>query len=152
MPRGRECRPKSDDCDLAEYCTGESAKCPEDVFVVNGLPCQNGKGYCYNGQCPQREDQCVRMWGSSESNTSIRGWFAFLFFFSIFYFLEKTLRFNFLAWHLSVNVNVFCLAARVARTWCYSQSTRGVYYAFCKWSENNQYQPCQNEYVLHIFI
>lgn len=63
MSSSRECRPKHDDCDLAEYCTGKSASCPEDVFAVNGLPCQSGKGYCFNGQCPQREEQCLRMWG-----------------------------------------------------------------------------------------
>uniref|UniRef100_A0A671PNB1 Zinc metalloproteinase-disintegrin-like batroxstatin-1 n=1 Tax=Sinocyclocheilus anshuiensis TaxID=1608454 RepID=A0A671PNB1_9TELE len=57
------CRPKNDDCDLPESCTGKSAECPEDVFTVNGLPCKNGKGYCYNGQCPQREEQCIKMWG-----------------------------------------------------------------------------------------
>ncbi|XP_067295026.1 disintegrin and metalloproteinase domain-containing protein 28 isoform X2 [Pseudorasbora parva] len=57
------CRPKNDDCDLPESCTGKSAVCPEDVFTVNGLPCRNGKGYCYNGQCPQRAEQCIKMWG-----------------------------------------------------------------------------------------
>uniref|UniRef100_A0A671PS46 Zinc metalloproteinase-disintegrin-like batroxstatin-1 n=1 Tax=Sinocyclocheilus anshuiensis TaxID=1608454 RepID=A0A671PS46_9TELE len=58
------CRPKNDDCDLPESCTGKSAECPEDVFTVNGLPCKNGKGYCYNGQCPQREEQCIKMWAA----------------------------------------------------------------------------------------
>ncbi|XP_036453740.1 disintegrin and metalloproteinase domain-containing protein 28 isoform X1 [Colossoma macropomum] len=58
------CRPKHDECDLPEYCTGDSNVCPEDVFVLNGLPCKNGKGYCYNGQCPQKEDQCIKMWGA----------------------------------------------------------------------------------------
>uniref|UniRef100_A0A3B4FCT5 ADAM metallopeptidase domain 28 n=1 Tax=Pundamilia nyererei TaxID=303518 RepID=A0A3B4FCT5_9CICH len=38
--------------------------CPEDVFAVNGLPCDGGQGYCYNGQCPQRPKQCVKMYGS----------------------------------------------------------------------------------------
>lgn len=61
-----ECRRKQDDCDLAEYCDGQSASCPQDNFAVNGLPCDGGLGYCYNGQCPQRPDQCVRMYGSGE--------------------------------------------------------------------------------------
>ncbi|KAJ0067765.1 hypothetical protein NL108_010079, partial [Boleophthalmus pectinirostris] len=61
--RSRECRPQQDECDLAEYCDGESALCPEDVFSVNGLPCDNEKGFCYNGQCPQRQTQCVKMYG-----------------------------------------------------------------------------------------
>ncbi|XP_043096187.1 disintegrin and metalloproteinase domain-containing protein 28 isoform X3 [Puntigrus tetrazona] len=63
MSAAHVCRPKNDECDLPESCTGKSAECPEDVFTVNGLPCKNGKGYCYNGQCPQREEQCIKMWG-----------------------------------------------------------------------------------------
>uniref|UniRef100_A0A673K313 Zinc metalloproteinase-disintegrin-like batroxstatin-1 n=1 Tax=Sinocyclocheilus rhinocerous TaxID=307959 RepID=A0A673K313_9TELE len=63
MSAAHVCRPKNDDCDLPESCTGKSAWCPEDVFAVNGIPCKNGKGYCYNGQCPQKEEQCIKMWG-----------------------------------------------------------------------------------------
>lgn len=66
LSRSHECRRKQDDCDLAEYCDGKSATCPEDVFAVNGLPCEGGLGYCYNGKCPQRPSQCVRMYGPSE--------------------------------------------------------------------------------------
>ncbi|GAA6109883.1 zinc metalloproteinase-disintegrin-like crotastatin [Tachysurus ichikawai] len=57
------CRAKRDECDLPEYCTGNSPTCPEDVFAVNGLQCKNGDGYCYNGQCPRLQDQCIKMWG-----------------------------------------------------------------------------------------
>lgn len=64
LPRSRECRHKQDECDLAENCDGKSAACPEDVFAVNGLPCDKGLGYCHNGQCPQRQNQCVKMYGS----------------------------------------------------------------------------------------
>lgn len=64
-PRSRECRRKEDECDLAEYCDGKTDTCPEDVFAVNGLPCDGGLGYCYNGQCPQRPNQCVRLYGST---------------------------------------------------------------------------------------
>uniref|UniRef100_A0A669B6Z8 ADAM metallopeptidase domain 28 n=1 Tax=Oreochromis niloticus TaxID=8128 RepID=A0A669B6Z8_ORENI len=64
LPTSRQCRAKQDDCDLAEYCDGKSTTCPEDVFAVNGLPCDGGQGYCYNGQCPQRPKQCVKMYGS----------------------------------------------------------------------------------------
>lgn len=65
MSASHVCRPKADDCDLPESCTGKSAECPEDVFTVNGVPCKNGKGYCYNGQCPMKEEQCIKMWGST---------------------------------------------------------------------------------------
>ncbi|KAK6468397.1 zinc metalloproteinase-disintegrin-like EoMP06 isoform X1 [Huso huso] len=64
MSAGIECRKSKDDCDLPEFCTGESNQCPEDVFTVNGAPCQNGQGYCYNGDCPTLADQCRSLWGS----------------------------------------------------------------------------------------
>nr|XP_046258531.1 disintegrin and metalloproteinase domain-containing protein 8a [Scatophagus argus] len=60
---GSVCRPKTGDCDLAEYCTGFSASCPADAYTQNGLPCNRGKGYCYNGQCPSRQGHCKRLWG-----------------------------------------------------------------------------------------
>ncbi|XP_070834513.1 disintegrin and metalloproteinase domain-containing protein 8a [Chaetodon trifascialis] len=62
-PTGIVCRPKTGDCDLAEYCTGLSASCPTDAYTQNGLPCNRGKGYCYNGQCPSRQEHCRRLWG-----------------------------------------------------------------------------------------
>uniref|UniRef100_A0A8C6T2J4 ADAM metallopeptidase domain 28 n=1 Tax=Neogobius melanostomus TaxID=47308 RepID=A0A8C6T2J4_9GOBI len=62
-PRSHECRWKQDECDLAEYCDGTNAVCPENVFAVNGEPCDRGLGYCYNGQCPQRPQQCQKMYG-----------------------------------------------------------------------------------------
>uniref|UniRef100_A0A087XLJ6 ADAM metallopeptidase domain 28 n=1 Tax=Poecilia formosa TaxID=48698 RepID=A0A087XLJ6_POEFO len=65
QPRSIECRRKKDDCDLAEYCDGKSTTCPEDVFAVNGLPCDKGLGYCYNGQCPQRAAQCKKVYGNA---------------------------------------------------------------------------------------
>uniref|UniRef100_A0A8C8IZ35 ADAM metallopeptidase domain 28 n=1 Tax=Oncorhynchus tshawytscha TaxID=74940 RepID=A0A8C8IZ35_ONCTS len=91
-----------DDCDLPEYCTGKSSDCPEDVFTVNGIPCDGGRGYCNNGQCPQHHTQCVKMYGPS---------------------------------------------AETARTFCYEQNTRGLYYAYCKRPSKDQYIPCQRQDV-----
>ncbi|XP_038152200.1 disintegrin and metalloproteinase domain-containing protein 8a [Cyprinodon tularosa] len=62
-PTGSICRPKAGDCDLTEYCTGFSAACPTDVFIQNGRPCNRGRGYCYNGKCPSRQNHCKRLWG-----------------------------------------------------------------------------------------
>ncbi|KAK7930793.1 hypothetical protein WMY93_007188 [Mugilogobius chulae] len=62
-PTGSLCRPKTGDCDLAEYCSGLSASCPADAYTQNGLPCNRGQGYCYNGQCPSRKQHCKRLWG-----------------------------------------------------------------------------------------
>lgn len=65
-PRSTECRRKQDECDLAEYCDGQSPICPEDVFGVNGLPCGADLGYCFDGRCPQRVNQCGKMFGGGE--------------------------------------------------------------------------------------
>ncbi|XP_070398065.1 disintegrin and metalloproteinase domain-containing protein 8-like [Nothobranchius furzeri] len=62
-PTGSMCRPKAGDCDLTEFCTGLSAVCPPDAFTQNGLPCNRGNGYCYNGRCPSRQEHCKRLWG-----------------------------------------------------------------------------------------
>ncbi|KAL6113893.1 adam28 [Pungitius sinensis] len=68
--RTTECRQRRDECDLAEFCDGQSASCPEDTFAVNGLPCDAGLGYCYNGSCPQRRGQCVKMFGAGATESS----------------------------------------------------------------------------------
>ncbi|XP_043939043.1 zinc metalloproteinase-disintegrin-like batroxstatin-1 isoform X2 [Protopterus annectens] len=62
-PFGDECRASKHDCDLPEFCSGQSAVCPPDRFKVNGYPCSNGEAYCINGTCPQRDQQCKYLWG-----------------------------------------------------------------------------------------
>lgn len=37
------CRDAASECDLPEYCDGESEVCPADVFLQNGKECGNGK-------------------------------------------------------------------------------------------------------------
>uniref|UniRef100_A0A3B4BFJ6 Uncharacterized protein n=1 Tax=Periophthalmus magnuspinnatus TaxID=409849 RepID=A0A3B4BFJ6_9GOBI len=72
-PTGSLCRSKTGDCDLAEYCSGLSASCPADAYTQNGLPCNRGQGYCFNGQCvfpPQRKLQKNCVW--SEMCWSVR--------------------------------------------------------------------------------
>lgn len=70
-PTGSVCRAKSGDCDLEEYCTGFSASCPPDAFTQNGLTCNRGRGYCYNGQCPSRQQHCKRLWGPGKSPANV---------------------------------------------------------------------------------
>ncbi|XP_053575421.1 zinc metalloproteinase-disintegrin-like VLAIP-A [Bombina bombina] len=65
---GVVCRPSKDDCDLPDMCDGNSPVCQTDHLQVNGFPCSNGKGYCYNGKCPNMLSQCVTLWGQSESH------------------------------------------------------------------------------------
>ncbi|XP_075790802.1 disintegrin and metalloproteinase domain-containing protein 8 isoform X2 [Pelodiscus sinensis] len=61
---GALCRASKNSCDLPEHCTGLSAECPEDVFQENGVPCQFGTGYCYNGVCPSHSEHCRTLWGA----------------------------------------------------------------------------------------
>ncbi|KYO25205.1 disintegrin and metalloproteinase domain-containing protein 8 [Alligator mississippiensis] len=59
------CRTSKNSCDLPEYCTGHEPECPEDVFQENGISCQNGNGYCYNGACPSHLEHCRILWGAA---------------------------------------------------------------------------------------
>ncbi|XP_044261507.1 disintegrin and metalloproteinase domain-containing protein 11 isoform X8 [Tribolium madens] len=60
--RGVVCREPSNECDLPEYCSGDSGECPVDVFKKNGHPC-GYQGYCFNGVCPTLALQCQSIWG-----------------------------------------------------------------------------------------
>nr|CAJ01683.1 Group III snake venom metalloproteinase [Echis ocellatus] len=62
-PAGTECRGIRNECDLPEYCTGQSAECPIDRSHRNGKPCLNNYGYCYNGTCPIMYHQCYALFG-----------------------------------------------------------------------------------------
>nr|BAO23490.1 metalloproteinase [Deinagkistrodon acutus] len=62
---GTECRAAKSECDLPEYCTGQSIHCPTDDFHRNGQPCLNNLGYCYNGKCPIMKNQCISLLGSN---------------------------------------------------------------------------------------
>ncbi|NXD11116.1 ADAM9 protein, partial [Nothocercus nigrocapillus] len=60
---GAECRSKRDFCDLPEYCNGSYAYCPDDVYIMNGYPCNNRKEYCYYGVCQSFDSQCESIYG-----------------------------------------------------------------------------------------
>ncbi|XP_037836948.1 zinc metalloproteinase-disintegrin-like 8 isoform X2 [Kryptolebias marmoratus] len=60
---GSVCRESAGVCDLPEFCTGQSPECPEDSFQMNGEPCLDQAGFCYNGRCPTREQHCWRLFG-----------------------------------------------------------------------------------------
>jgi len=61
---GTKCRAKTSDCDIPEYCTGESSTCPDDEFVMDGTSCGTGEdSYCYSGGCIETADQqCSKLW------------------------------------------------------------------------------------------
>ncbi|XP_060228191.1 disintegrin and metalloproteinase domain-containing protein 33 isoform X5 [Meriones unguiculatus] len=60
---GTPCRPAVSACDLPEFCTGTSPHCPADVYLLDGSPCAEGRGYCLDGWCPTLEQQCQQLWG-----------------------------------------------------------------------------------------
>ncbi|XP_050332245.1 disintegrin and metalloproteinase domain-containing protein unc-71 isoform X9 [Bactrocera neohumeralis] len=67
-PKDYVCRDALNECDLPEYCDGESGHCPMDVFRKNGSPCGHSKaglssGYCFQGDCPTLNLQCEAIWG-----------------------------------------------------------------------------------------
>ena len=59
------CRDASSECDLPEYCNGNSEFCPEDVYVRDTEECDNGTAYCYQGSCNSHTSQCQLLWGPS---------------------------------------------------------------------------------------
>lgn len=62
---GKMCREAAGECDLPEYCNGDSEFCPSNYFKRNSEQCNDGKAYCYNGSCKTRDDQCKLLWGPS---------------------------------------------------------------------------------------
>ncbi|XP_029977977.1 disintegrin and metalloproteinase domain-containing protein 9-like [Sphaeramia orbicularis] len=55
---GTLCRSAINTCDLPEFCNGQSAFCPEDFYIMDGLTCENNTAYCYEGQCQTYDFQC----------------------------------------------------------------------------------------------
>ncbi|XP_053681615.1 uncharacterized protein LOC128732388 [Sabethes cyaneus] len=60
---GTVCREAEGECDLPEYCSGESEHCPDDVFKRDTENCDDGKAFCYKGSCRSQNDQCRLLWG-----------------------------------------------------------------------------------------
>ena len=65
LPANTICRGATNECDLSEVCNGYTSQCPADIFYKNGSPCPGG--YCFNGRCPSRDDQCTGIWGRKAS-------------------------------------------------------------------------------------
>lgn len=53
---GTPCRQSVDTCDLPEFCDGKSATCPNDFYIMDGLPCEGA--YCFEGRCQTYDYQC----------------------------------------------------------------------------------------------
>ncbi|XP_036129213.1 disintegrin and metalloproteinase domain-containing protein 15 isoform X3 [Molossus molossus] len=62
-PAGWQCRPTRGDCDLPEFCTGDSSQCPPDISLGDGEPCDGGQAVCVQGRCASYAQQCQALWG-----------------------------------------------------------------------------------------
>nr|XP_004561398.2 disintegrin and metalloproteinase domain-containing protein 9-like [Maylandia zebra] len=58
MALGTPCRKSANTCDLPEYCDGTNEFCPNDFYLMDGLPCENNTAYCYEGRCQTYDYQC----------------------------------------------------------------------------------------------
>ncbi|XP_073162664.1 disintegrin and metalloproteinase domain-containing protein 23 isoform X12 [Lepidochelys kempii] len=63
FPRGYDCRYAVNECDITEYCTGDSGQCPSNLHKQDGYACDSNQGRCYNGECKTRDNQCKYIWG-----------------------------------------------------------------------------------------
>ncbi|PNF29078.1 hypothetical protein B7P43_G12631, partial [Cryptotermes secundus] len=69
---GSICRTADHECDLPEYCTGQSEYCPDDVFKMDGESCDRGKAFCYQGSCRTHSDQCRLLWGPTGKSSDMQ--------------------------------------------------------------------------------
>lgn len=65
------------ECDLTEICSGFSGQCPPDLYVKNAVPCERGRGYCFNGKCPVMDLQCKEIWGRKATRADPACFFQF---------------------------------------------------------------------------
>uniref|UniRef100_A0A8C4KJV9 ADAM metallopeptidase domain 23 n=1 Tax=Dromaius novaehollandiae TaxID=8790 RepID=A0A8C4KJV9_DRONO len=69
FPRGYDCRYAVNECDIAEFCPGDSGQCPPNLHKQDGYACDSNQGRCYNGECKTRDNQCKYIWGSKSSGS-----------------------------------------------------------------------------------
>ncbi|VVC31963.1 Hypothetical protein CINCED_3A014758 [Cinara cedri] len=67
---GVECRSTAHECDLPEYCSGDSEYCPENVFKIDGTVCENNRAFCFEGSCRTHTDQCRLLWGPTGESSA----------------------------------------------------------------------------------
>ncbi|XP_068091633.1 disintegrin and metalloproteinase domain-containing protein 22 isoform X2 [Hyperolius riggenbachi] len=62
-PKGMLCREAVNDCDIPEYCTGNTSQCPSNIHKLDGYSCEDQEGLCSGGRCKTRDRQCKYIWG-----------------------------------------------------------------------------------------
>nr|XP_014348496.1 PREDICTED: disintegrin and metalloproteinase domain-containing protein 8 [Latimeria chalumnae] len=145
---GEVCRSSNGDCDLTEYCSGSSGQCPQDAFQMNGVPCKNGNGYCYNGECPSHSQHCLTLWGAVTSTqekdqTVVRGvgW-------SQSGEIELTKKKK--RKEKKVDDSVFLFwnptGAKVAPDICFEENQKGNKYLYCRRTRNG-FEGCRKKDV-----
>ena len=60
---GTTCRDSTGECDITEYCSGESSECPQDVALQDAAPCGQDQGFCFSAQCRTYNQQCQQFFG-----------------------------------------------------------------------------------------
>lgn len=73
----KECRPKKNDCDDAEVCSGTDANCPADIFKAAGTVCRVRKGDCDIAEvCDENGNVnrllCSEIFGSTVGKPNVR--------------------------------------------------------------------------------
>ncbi|XP_065189739.1 neurogenic locus Notch protein-like [Sycon ciliatum] len=76
--RDQVCRAATSDCDVAEYCDGENATCPQDLTARNGWPCSNSQASCWSGVCQSRTGQCQSVWNDMDQGSAPEDCFAIM--------------------------------------------------------------------------
>ncbi|XP_062817298.1 disintegrin and metalloproteinase domain-containing protein 2 isoform X2 [Anolis carolinensis] len=70
--KGTVCRDAGDaECDLKEYCNGNSSLCTDNFYVEDGQLCDGENGVCMSGACQSSDQWCRQVFGKdSKSGTS----------------------------------------------------------------------------------
>ena len=67
---GTTCREAVRECDVMEYCNGDSPDCPANLQLQDGTSCSNNQSYCFTGVCRSHDQQCRFHWGQGRSTSS----------------------------------------------------------------------------------
>ncbi|KAL2101769.1 hypothetical protein ACEWY4_003530 [Coilia grayii] len=69
---GAQCRRSDNQCDLPEFCNGSYAFCPGNFYQMDGLPCDQGQAFCYEGRCQTYDYQCKHLFGPDATKADER--------------------------------------------------------------------------------